>query len=117
MLILSLPWPDKRLSPNARLHWSKKARVVKQAREDAAWWAIHAGVKPSKAKSLNVVITFIPPDARRRDDDNLIGMMKPARDGIADVIRVDDSQWSTEIRREPPKHPGSVKIQISEVQA
>ena len=32
---ITIPWPDKRLSPNARLHYHALARVKKAARHDA----------------------------------------------------------------------------------
>ena len=34
---ITLPWPHKGLSPNARLHWAAKAKLVKAAREQAGW--------------------------------------------------------------------------------
>jgi hypothetical protein len=30
-----LPWPDKKMSPNAREHWAALARVKKAAKRDA----------------------------------------------------------------------------------
>ena len=32
---ITLPWPDKRLSPNARLHWRPKAALTAKARADS----------------------------------------------------------------------------------
>lgn len=43
---------------------------------------------------LAVLMTFYPPDRRRRDDDNAIGSFKSYRDGIADAIKVDDHKWT-----------------------
>ena len=42
---------------------------------------------------IPVRITFYPPDARRRDDDNMIGSFRAARDGIADALGVDDRRF------------------------
>ena len=36
-------------------------------------------------------ITFFTPDARKRDLDNLLAAMKPALDGMAQAIGVDDA--------------------------
>ena len=33
MLTLTLPWPPKELSPNARQHWTKLAKAKKAYRE------------------------------------------------------------------------------------
>ena len=40
---LVLPWPAKELSPNARVHWSKRSRAAKLQRADARIAAIAAG--------------------------------------------------------------------------
>ncbi len=39
MLTLTLPWPPKELSPNARQHWSKLAKTKKAYRDACAWTA------------------------------------------------------------------------------
>lgn len=112
-LCVELPWPDRRLHPNARIHHMEKARVVKQAREDAAWWAKAAGVKPIKADALSVTIIFYPPDNRRRDLDSMLASIKSALDGIADVVGVDDSKWEIALRKEAPCRPfGAVRVKI-----
>ena len=38
-LTLTLPWPPKELSPNARQHWSKLAKAKKAYRDACAWTA------------------------------------------------------------------------------
>ena len=37
MIVVRLPWPDKRLSPNAREHYYDKSEIVRAHRETA--WA------------------------------------------------------------------------------
>ncbi len=113
-MIVSLPWPHKSLSPNARVHWAVKARLAKNARQFTGWDAVAAGFEPTNAKALNVTITFTPPDNRPRDTDNMVGSVKPHLDGIADVLGVDDSKWSLTIRRSAPKRPGHVTIEVEE---
>lgn len=112
---IRLPWPDRTLHPNSRCHWAKKAKAAKSAREDAAWWAKAAGVKKLDADAVKVTFTFVPPDARRRDTDGMLSACKSAIDGIADVLGVDDSKWAILVQREPPKHPGEVRIEIGSV--
>lgn len=111
---VELPWPDRRLHPNARIHWAAKSKVTKRARHDAAWAAKAAGLNPLAVSSLNVTAVFSPPDKRRRDADGMLSSIKPYLDGISDVVSVDDHLWNISIRREQPKAPGSVSIEISE---
>ena len=96
-----LPWPDKRLSPNARGHWGGKVTVVKKARADACkatYAVLSRGAKETRQAyagscPITVRVTFYPPDNRRRDVDNLIASMKAAFDGIADALAVDDNRF------------------------
>lgn len=112
MIRVDLPWPHRDLSPNARVHWARKARAARIASETAFWTAKETGIKPLCADKLNVTITFTPPDARRRDTDNMLASSKSLFDGIASAIGVDDSKWNLALRREAPARPGSVRIEI-----
>jgi crossover junction endodeoxyribonuclease RusA len=109
---VELPWPHRDLHPNARVHWAVKAKRVKQAREAAAWMAVAAGIEPISAAALNVTAIFTPPDRRPRDLDGMLSAMKPAFDGLADLLGVDDSKWNIALRRTEPKKPGAVRIKI-----
>lgn len=109
---VTLPWPNRNLHPNARVHWSKRARSARIAREQAGWEAVQAGFEPMDAAALAVTLTFTPPDRRPRDQDGMLSNCKSYLDGIADVLGVDDSKWSISLRREPPRAPGAVRIQI-----
>lgn len=111
---IDLPWPSSDLSPNARLHWAPKARAVREARAYAGWLAVstRAFERLKGAERLKVVVTFTPPDRHRRDDDNMLASIKPYCDGVADVIGIDDSRWTISMRREPPRKPGSVRIEM-----
>ncbi len=53
-----------------------------------------------------------PPDDRHRETDGMLSSMKPALDGIADMIGIDDSKWNIALHREPAKAPGSVRVEI-----
>lgn len=96
-LVVRLPWPDRALSPNARGHWSKRHRASQSARKMA--WAVtrqqfaHPSATWRQRASIPLHFTFMEPNAHHRDDDNLLAMMKPYRDGIADALGVDDSRF------------------------
>lgn len=95
-IVLWLPWPDPRLSPNRRLCWQRRSKLARQAREAGQIAARHqvggdfAGFPPGK---LSLWLTFYPPDKRKRDDDNLIASFKPYRDGIADALGINDARF------------------------
>lgn len=105
-----LPWPDKRLSPNARFHWAQKALATKKARVDAAWAAREAGLQGIEAQAIKATIIFSPKTALAYDLDNALASLKPAIDGIAAVVGVDDSRWNFELCRGLPAKGGRVLI-------
>jgi len=118
MIIVELPWPSRDLHPNARVHWAKKAKATKRARSDAAYMALSRGVRTHDffgVESLDVTLVFIPPDNRARDTDGMISSVKGYCDGIADVLGVDDSKWVLGIRREKPRKPGFVRVEVRRV--
>lgn len=111
---LTLPWPPRECSPNARVHHMVKARAVKKARTDA--WALGcaARLRDIKALRVNVQVTFHEPDRRHRDDDNLVASFKPLRDGLADAMNLDDRHWSTSYRRGEVRKGGAVVVEIDD---
>jgi crossover junction endodeoxyribonuclease RusA len=91
-MTITLPLPNKKLSPNGRVHWSAKHRLTKHARALAAIKTIahiatHGKPNPTPTR---YTLAFYFPDARQRDDDNAIASCKAYRDGIADALRIDD---------------------------
>jgi crossover junction endodeoxyribonuclease RusA len=113
---LTLPWPDKRLSPNARVHFRELARVKKSAREESAWETVMQlspttrGAIALESERIPMVVTFFPPDRRQRDDDNAIAAFKSLRDGIADALKVDDRRFRPEYHFADPEAPGRVEV-------
>lgn len=87
------PWPPPQLSPNARLHWSKKAKAVKAYRIACMVLARNAGVKAGWEGKIHLWVNFYPPDRRRYDDDGIFSRFKAGRDGIADAMGVDDHRF------------------------
>jgi Holliday junction resolvase RusA-like endonuclease len=96
---LTLPMPDRKLSPNARTHWAVKARVVKAARDKGKWAAqkvLHdAGIEPPQWSKAHYFVAFFCSTAAKRDNDNLMASLKSYRDGIADsgLVADDCGMW------------------------
>lgn len=116
-----LPWPDRVLSPNARTHWSRKARATKASRNTACLSVLHQTYADDRAKlagqRLRVDVTFVPRTAARRDLDNLIASMKASHDGIADALGVDDSKFELLARIGKKDQDGpyvTVKVEVCE---
>lgn len=109
-----LPWPDKALSQNSRVHWSRRARATKAARAYTGWAIIEASCWTSKPKwrRAAVALTFCPPDKRRRDLQNCIGSAKALVDGIADAIGIDDSLFDCTYQFGEPVKGGAVLVTI-----
>lgn len=119
MLTLTLPWPSAKLNPNRSkgVHWAATSGLRKKARADAhllTLGAMNAGRVPRGAVGLiALTITFVQPDRRARDRDNLLAALKPSLDGLADALGVNDAQFDPVVlRREFGGKPGAVRIQI-----
>lgn len=108
-----LPWPISDLSPNARGHWAIKARAKKTYRALCVAHARSQGLTRSDAERLHLKITFVPPNRRARDLDNLLASLKSGLDGLCDVLGVDDSKWSIEISKAEDRIGGFVEIVVT----
>lgn len=107
------PWPDRALSPNARGHWSKRSRAAKAYRMQCFLQAKIAGLVAPDGRIL-LDLEFLPPNARRRDDDNLLAAFKAGRDGLADALGIDDSLFVSQVRLSRTVHPGgAVQVTLS----
>ncbi|TBW96692.1 hypothetical protein [Xanthomonas citri] len=95
MIELTLPWPDKRLSPNSRCHWAQRAKAAKAAKAEAHALAVAAGWQSVilPAGRLHLWIQFYAPTRMRPDDDNMLARLKGARDGIAAALGIDDRRF------------------------
>jgi crossover junction endodeoxyribonuclease RusA len=80
---ITLPLPNKQLSPNARCHWRVKAKAVKAARTLAYCEAINAGCAGEKWRSATMQATFYFNLNRGRDRDNAASSLKSHVDGVA----------------------------------
>ena len=108
---VALPWPPRALWPNARGHWTRKAKASKQYRDDATLSCIMQRV-PNMAAPVAARITFFPPDKRARDLDNMLAAIKAGIDAIATRIAVDDQHWSMTIGRGEVRKGGAVVVEI-----
>jgi crossover junction endodeoxyribonuclease RusA len=110
MIDLILPWPPKALSPNARTHWATKSRAA----YTCFLLCRQAGLQAPAGRAL-LSLEFIPPDRRRRDDDNCIAAFKSGRDGVAQALGIDDSRFVTQLQISPDTTKGgAVRVRISD---
>lgn len=76
-------------SANSRVHWRKKAELVRTWRHASAMLARSMDI-PRLDRAV-VSLDLWPHDKRRRDPDNLVpGVLKPAVDGLVDAGVLDD---------------------------
>jgi Holliday junction resolvase RusA-like endonuclease len=114
-MIVTLPFPHPGLSPNRShgKHWSATSALRKTARQEA--FILTKSLRPSVVGdgSVSLKITFVQPDKRQRDRDNLLSALKPSLDGIADALGINDSRFDpvTICRAFGPK-PGCVVVEI-----
>lgn len=90
---VTLPWPPRALSPNARTHWRQKSPLTKAYK--AACWALvkESGMVAPDSPRIALWLDFFPPDRRARDDDNIVASFKAGRDGIAAALGIDDKRF------------------------
>lgn len=113
---LLLPWPVSALSPNARGHWSRRSRAAKAYRMQCFLFAKKAGLVAPAGRIL-LQLEFLPPTARRRDDDNLLASFKAGRDGLADALGIDDSLFVSQVQIGEVHPGGAVRVTLSPYQA
>jgi crossover junction endodeoxyribonuclease RusA len=114
VLEVALPWPDKALSPNARVHWRRWHAAAKSYKRTAWVMARHAlqGRQFPAEGPISVRLVFRPPNLIRRDVDNMLASLKPAIDGISLAIGVDDTRFAYALERQPPVKGGRVIILV-----
>lgn len=94
--LVSFHRPSKDLSPNARVHYRVKAQATKTARQTAVLLAYEAGWRNLRLPEgrLHLWINFYQaPRKVLPDDDNLLLRFKAYRDGIAQVLGIDDKRF------------------------
>ena len=118
MIEVVLGWPPTDLSPNARKHWAVVAKAKKQYRKDC-YSVSKEQLKKYKKETENIPerlvleMTFIPPDRRSYDRDNLVARMKSGIDGLADALKINDKRFNTVISTMDQDYLGGfVRIRI-----
>ena len=97
-LLVRLPWPDPSLMPNRKngKAWQSTTKV-KNEQKLAAYLCTLAALELSGIKewkgSIPLSLTYMPPDKRHRDLDNLLGGSKALVDGMALALGIDDSRF------------------------
>jgi crossover junction endodeoxyribonuclease RusA len=90
--MLTLPWPPKELSPNARVHRLAKARVAKEYR--MVCWALAKEARLTAPEGpVHLKLTFFPPTRQPRDLDNCLASIKSGLDGVADAMGINDRDF------------------------
>ena len=101
MMEITLPYYPTLRTLNSRTAAIASASSTAQVREDAAMlWRQDMQRKDDPQRlemplecAVHASVTFVLPDKRRRDLDNLVALVKPLLDGAVDAgIMVDDSQ-------------------------
>ena len=93
MITLSFPEPAERLNANRKMHWTKKAELVRAWRQAAC---VHA--KNAKIRDLGpsiITLHFHTSQNRRRDPGNWYPTVKATVDGLTDakLWPDDNSDW------------------------
>ena len=95
--MIELPWPDKALSPNSRVHWGQKAKAAKAARIIGTFQAMLAGCKKGMFDGyegkLHLWIDYYAKTRNYPDADNCLSASKAYLDGIADALGVNDRRF------------------------
>jgi crossover junction endodeoxyribonuclease RusA len=113
LILFPVAWPDKNLSSNARVHWAKRAKATKAAREEAYWSAKSCGIDNlTRAERYDVLVEFYPPDRRKRDAHNLPFMAKAALDGLQDALGCDDNSFNVTWKAHEYDGRGGVLITV-----
>ncbi len=122
-LTVTLPWPDRRLSPNARAHWGGKAQATKQARTMARYamfeqgvdlWAFIRNLSDIPALPIPITWTFHSPTWRTYDRDNCIASCKAYQDGLADALGINDSRFEPTYKMGDVAPGGQVVVVIGD---
>ncbi len=118
---VDLPWPSASLAPNRKAgkHWGATYALQQRAHQDAKVLTRAAaqaqGYQPPPEGDVPIILTFCPPDRRRRDRDNALGACKHALDGAAAALGLDDSRFEPVLlRRGEPVKGGRVVLEVVE---
>ena len=109
-------WPPSALNPNARVHWRTLAKAKASYKEDCEWWLLAAaptskGYYSPLAPPVTAQVTFVC-DARRRDPDNHMAMLKPLWDALVEMEVLEDDSHDKLRIADPKWERGEKKIVV-----
>ena len=112
-----LPWEKTSdLSANSRLHWRRRAALVKAQKRAAYALALEAGwhkVSVPDGADIRVSLTFCPPPRGPVPDlDNALTAQKGALDALAAVLRVNDRRFWISIQAGDRCRDGAVIVEM-----
>jgi len=111
--VVTLPWPSRNLSPNARCHWAVKAKSIKEARNVARILTLQAfKLRKPRWSAAELHWEFHPKTANKPDGDNAESSVKAYRDGIADALGIDDAKFTTTYSMGQPVKGGAVFVTV-----
>lgn len=90
-MILELPWPNSKLSPNSNTHYRVLALAKAKYKEECLVM-LKTQIKPdfSPGGSVALDMTFHPPKNYRYDMDGILSRCKVGLDTMAKWLGVDD---------------------------
>ena len=90
--VIDLPWESPPVKPNGgHGHWAKNAQAVRRTRADMGKLARHH--KIPRLQHATVRLVWHVGDRRKRDEDNLVWMLKPLCDAISESTRPRPFDW------------------------
>ena len=133
-MILTLPWPDRRLSPNelerffrmllshpgkargAYFAWESRVKQARYEGEMTARSVFIPGEDIPYTGSLRVTYRLYPPTRRHYDQDGVLSSCKHMIDGICKGLLIDDWQFKqTVIEWGEPIKGGKIEMVIEEM--
>lgn len=94
-LVITLPYlPPKECSPNGRYHWAERYRAGIALADDVIALVMESGWSGPTMRKARLGVTFLFPDRKRRDLDNLMASLKAGIDALTKTmppVLIDDS--------------------------
>lgn len=105
-------WPSRLLSPESKADSGQRAAVAAKARKAAFHGARRAAplANPPPGGGAVLEFVFVPPTRRRYSVRNLLKLMTPTLDGIADYLGIDPALLRTHARISPAPTPGGAVL-------
>lgn len=96
-MIITLPYPPKELMPNRAngKHWGQTKKIKAESKLAACLLTKSALTKHDikLGDTVPLIITYVRHDRRRIDADGLLSASKHMLDGVAQALKIDDSQF------------------------